>query len=197
MKLFKNNQSGRSMVEMLGVLAIIGVLSVGGIAGYSKAMYKHKINQTIDIVSRALMNVTELTSKPNNSDFQSTDAVKAGVFDGLSCDEEGYCTLPTGYTIDAAYSTIRINLIGNSKSDRIKFCIDVLSHHWESMLPEGIKYISPLTYSGGFTPVYSTADHNMGGYNLSTKLSYGLSDIQDACTKSCDNDIYCYIYIKL
>ena len=26
-------QSGRSMVEMLGVLAIIGVLSVGGIAG--------------------------------------------------------------------------------------------------------------------------------------------------------------------
>ena len=27
------NESGRSMVEMLGVLAIIGVLSVGGIAG--------------------------------------------------------------------------------------------------------------------------------------------------------------------
>jgi len=31
-KLFKKNQSGRSMVEMLGVLAIIGVLSVGGIS---------------------------------------------------------------------------------------------------------------------------------------------------------------------
>ena len=30
----KNEQTGRSMVEMLGVLAIIGVLSVGGIAGY-------------------------------------------------------------------------------------------------------------------------------------------------------------------
>ena len=28
------NQNGRSMIEMLGVLAIIGVLSVGGIAGY-------------------------------------------------------------------------------------------------------------------------------------------------------------------
>lgn len=34
----KNNQIGRSMIEMLGVLAIIAVLSVGGIAGYSKAM---------------------------------------------------------------------------------------------------------------------------------------------------------------
>ena len=29
----KNEQTGRSMVEMLGVLAIIGVLSVGGIEG--------------------------------------------------------------------------------------------------------------------------------------------------------------------
>lgn len=41
-------QTGRSMIEMLGVLAIIGVLSVGGIAGYSQAMTKYKVNRTID-----------------------------------------------------------------------------------------------------------------------------------------------------
>ena len=29
----KQKEKGRSMVEMLGVLAIIGVLSIGGIAG--------------------------------------------------------------------------------------------------------------------------------------------------------------------
>ena len=40
-----NTQSGRSMVEMLGVLAIIGVLSIGAIAGYSKAMFKYKLNK--------------------------------------------------------------------------------------------------------------------------------------------------------
>ena len=40
-------QRGRSMIEMLGVLAIIGVLSVGGIAGYSKAMEKWKVNKLI------------------------------------------------------------------------------------------------------------------------------------------------------
>ena len=38
----KISQCGRSMVEMLGVLAIIGVLSVGAIAGYSSAMTKIK-----------------------------------------------------------------------------------------------------------------------------------------------------------
>ena len=37
--------AGRSMVEMLGVLAIFGVLSVGAIAGYSKAMMKYKLNK--------------------------------------------------------------------------------------------------------------------------------------------------------
>ncbi len=37
--------AGRSMVEMLGVLAIIGVLSVGALSGYSKAMFKYKLNK--------------------------------------------------------------------------------------------------------------------------------------------------------
>lgn len=41
----RNNEFGRSMIEMLGVLAIVGILSVGGIAGFSKAMTKHKLNK--------------------------------------------------------------------------------------------------------------------------------------------------------
>jgi type II secretory pathway pseudopilin PulG len=57
-----SEQSGRSMIEMLGVLAIIGVLSVGGIAGYSKAMMKFKINKTIDLVSQTAANVRTLYS---------------------------------------------------------------------------------------------------------------------------------------
>ena len=43
--------AGRSMVEMLGVLAIIGVLSVGAIAGYSKAMMKYKLNKQAEQIS--------------------------------------------------------------------------------------------------------------------------------------------------
>ncbi len=45
---------GRSMVEMLGVLAIIGVLSVGAIAGYSKAMMKYKLNKQAEQISSIL-----------------------------------------------------------------------------------------------------------------------------------------------
>ena len=45
---------GRSMVEMLGVLAIIGVLSVGAIAGYSKAMMKYKLNKQTEQIGSIL-----------------------------------------------------------------------------------------------------------------------------------------------
>ncbi len=53
----KVNQSGRSMIEMLGVLAIIGVLSVGGIAGYSKAMSKYRTNKVLDQVAMLVTNI--------------------------------------------------------------------------------------------------------------------------------------------
>lgn len=49
-KRIKYLQSGRSMIEMLGVLAIVGVLSAAGIAGYSMAMYQYKTNDLIDKV---------------------------------------------------------------------------------------------------------------------------------------------------
>ncbi|MGN1063206.1 MAG: type II secretion system protein [Alphaproteobacteria bacterium] len=53
-------ESGRTMTEMLGTLAIVGVLSIGGIAGYSYAMDKYRANTTInDINLRAIDLITQ------------------------------------------------------------------------------------------------------------------------------------------
>ena len=52
-------QSGRSMVEMLGVLAIIGVLSIGAIAGYSKAMMKYKLNKQAEQLNQLVNAVSQ------------------------------------------------------------------------------------------------------------------------------------------
>lgn len=48
MKKNYKEQSGRSMIEMLGVLAVIGVLTVGGFSLVSKVSTAHKANVTID-----------------------------------------------------------------------------------------------------------------------------------------------------
>ncbi len=57
---FRFAESGRSMVEMLGVLAVIGVLSIGGIAGYSYGMDKYRANETTNqIMLRAIDLMTQ------------------------------------------------------------------------------------------------------------------------------------------
>lgn len=45
------HETGRSMVEMIGVLAIVGVLSISGIAGYSYAMDRYRANETVRNIS--------------------------------------------------------------------------------------------------------------------------------------------------
>ncbi|MBQ8870955.1 MAG: hypothetical protein IJ019_06235 [Alphaproteobacteria bacterium] len=79
----KYNQIGRSMVEMLGVLAIIGVLSVGGIAGYSKAMEKHKMNSFIESIRELMYSIdTELYQKNIGVGAQLSPAVR--IFEKLN-----------------------------------------------------------------------------------------------------------------
>ena len=53
-------QGGKSMIEMLGVLAIIAVLTVGGIAGYSKAMKKYQANKVVGEIIQVLVKWKEL-----------------------------------------------------------------------------------------------------------------------------------------
>ena len=48
------------MIEMLGVLAIIAVLTVGGIAGYSKAMKKYQANKVVGEIIQVLVKWKEL-----------------------------------------------------------------------------------------------------------------------------------------
>ena len=67
-KNYKRSQKGRSMVEMLGVLAIIGILSVGGLYGYGVAMKKHKANELLHQASMLATTISSqiLTDKPLN-----------------------------------------------------------------------------------------------------------------------------------
>lgn len=71
------------MIEMLGVLAIIGVLSVGGIAGYSKAMTKFKTNKMIDEYNGIVLNLVE--NYPNLlKSYASITSKNAELYDDAS-----------------------------------------------------------------------------------------------------------------
>lgn len=135
----KHNQFGRSMIEMLGVLAIIGVLSVGGIAGYSKAMTKFKINKTIDEVATIVNNIRTLYANQkyiDDLDWMSNETdlqiVKDFIFPAETWvgEENGYFNHALGGSIDvfmdSVYNTFFISLDGLSKET----CTTLAAYDW-------------------------------------------------------------------
>ncbi len=76
----QTNPIGRSMIEMLGVLAIIGVLSVGGIAGYTKAMEKIHVNKIVNMISDISTTIkTAYISQKTYDNFGSDEFIENGI----------------------------------------------------------------------------------------------------------------------
>lgn len=61
-------ETGRSIVEMLGTLAIIGVLSIGGIMGYSYGMNKYHANEVINNVNMRMIDVVSYVMRGSQID---------------------------------------------------------------------------------------------------------------------------------
>lgn len=104
----KQKEQGRSMVEMLGVLAIIGVLSVGGIAGYTMAMNRYKANQVLDLASKlSVMAQTGYASDPDNWNGITDD-----MFNELGMEQYYYDTI-YGKAAGAYETTFSVGLEGD------------------------------------------------------------------------------------
>lgn len=77
----KKNEIGRSMIEMLGVLAITGVLGVSSLGAYSKAMEKYKINKTVSQVSEIVQNTRNAFSFHNSKGYSALDFIVKSMSD--------------------------------------------------------------------------------------------------------------------
>ena len=58
----KNNESGRTMLEMLGVLAIMGVIMLGAISGIGFGIEMYKINATRNEIEEISSGIVDLYS---------------------------------------------------------------------------------------------------------------------------------------
>ncbi len=95
------NESGRSMVEMLGVLAIIGVLSIGGIAGYSMAMNRYRANEALDVANKyaVILYAGYQTAQATGGTFSAPDLEGAGLTtSGKKTQTPGGATITHGST---------------------------------------------------------------------------------------------------
>ena len=158
------NENGRSMVEMLGVLAIIGVLSVGGIAGYSKAMNKYKINKTTDQVSMLVANIRTLfSSQGDYANLSNVNAIKFGVvpndmYDASSGATSGKITNAFGGSVTIKAAQARNGDTAQNEAFIIEYdglsseaCVTVATGDWGSGQASGLVGMAAGTNSIGAT----------------------------------------------
>ena len=143
---YKKLESGRSMIEMLGVLAIIGVLSVGGIAGYSKAMNKFKTNKVADNVSMLVANIKTLYAQQNTyTGLDNENAVKLGVVpEELGTDED----LKNAFSGDVTIAASDSSSADDDRAFTLQFdslskeaCIALATNDWGSGYSSGLIYM--------------------------------------------------------
>ena len=82
-------ENGRSMVEMLGVLAVMGVLSIGGVAGYRYAIDKMNANDIINEVRKRAVTASQqriLGHDINLSEYGDNGRIK-GLYDVVTIND--------------------------------------------------------------------------------------------------------------
>ena len=212
----KSCEFGRSMIEMLGVLAIIGVLSVGGIAGYSKAMMKYKINKMTEeytMLMTGLMEYQESLFKTYTGDLENR-LLSQFVIDAKLVPEtwkfvnkqfitDSLGNKITPYVDTAATGTkftanIHIVPDGINKDSEYAYQLCMaLSHDVVYPLAANMDYISlfiandAITNSNSFM-VYTKSCYGSGFNKVKCLSDMTLSEISTIC-KSCVKKDSCYV----
>ena len=173
--IYKNEQNGRSMVEMLGVLAIIGVLSVGGIAGYSKAMTKFKINKSMDQISMLVANIRTLFSGQRNySGLSNQNAISFGIIPSEM--DGGGQVITNAFAGDVTIGTAEANG-NNDAAFTIKYeglgqeaCVTMATSDWGSGSSSGLVSMNVGNSEADGT-AYSGADLPVSLINAASKCN--------------------------
>ncbi len=209
----KINECGRSMIEMLGVLSIVGILSVGGIAGFSKAMAKYKFDRSLTTYAMFIQDVMKY-QKDWNRAYYSVNENAGGQYNlrsliiqtGLKPDS--WKTSGSLYLIDESNAMHFIDARGNNNiefqynfgdrqiinnSERNRRCVIIIS--------EIIKPLNNLKYITFWRGNVKFGDTILGRHycqeNAICLDNLTLGEIYDQCTACSRNDSSCGIVYTL
>ena len=165
-------QKGRSMIEMLGVLAIVGVLSVGGIAGYSKAMTKLKGNRLIAQVTELVMNIRATYFQQHSiKNISNKLLVEVGIVPGELIQRDG-----SSVTLWHAFAGQIIILPSKSESGKWQ-AFEIYIHHLSGPTCQSLVVMDwGQDPSSGFQGLYIGDDEGEISEPKMLNLSGGVSD---------------------
>ncbi|MCP4392945.1 MAG: hypothetical protein GY804_01555 [Alphaproteobacteria bacterium] len=178
----ESSEDGRSMIEMLGVLAIVGVLSVGGLAGYTMAMERFKATKSIDQIQKLVTNIKTLYESQRDYDGISVATlIQADVLtsDMLNSTNDGGLNVYDG-AIDvlpaSANKTFTVDYAGLPKGA----CSKLATVDWGS----SGSGLTSIRVTGG-----TTEDRTYTWSDAANPLPISLTNALDNCDGLSDNQI--------
>ena len=217
--------TGRSMVEMLGVLAIIGVLSVGAIAGYSKAMFKYKLNKQAESFNSLLNNAIQLypdltrTYALNKFNYTTGPQFVINIFDKMNLIPDGM-SIQNNYIVDIFKNNIWFNYYNGNNGTTNEYLMYVtlastgtsLSSHDKEVCrnmvtvakenSENLAWLEMRSYHGDTssnkTKLFGgLADLFIGNAHKNRLLrNAGVKEIDDFCS-ACDSEDACQLLVYI
>ena len=134
----KNNQLGRSMIEMLGVLSIIGVLSVGGFSMVKKMQNSYDTNKIIEEISNFTSRARVLLREYESGDMNAFLAGAKAYPDGVSASGTSFTgTSDVTYTFAAGSGTVLFELKIGALPEEV--CMQVATADWGTVASSGFK----------------------------------------------------------
>ncbi|MBP5215609.1 MAG: hypothetical protein J6039_03520 [Alphaproteobacteria bacterium] len=133
------SQSGRSMIEMLGVLAIVGILTVGGFSLVTKVNTSNQVNTVIDEISSLALKVRVIARDYPGANGDMTEYVYNGRAypDSLSY---ASTVFTGGSDVDYKvyyYHTNASLFIIQASNLNTEMCMEVLTSNWGSPSTNG------------------------------------------------------------
>lgn len=124
-----NHENGRSMVEMLGVLAIMGIITVGGLTGFKTAMQKLRANAITE-----LMVEMSVVAQTRNRCIKFDDLEDADEYELPNC-VDNIQSDPNGI--------VKITFSNDSECNAIKQIIGTSFGKCKLDIKEGVAYYIP------------------------------------------------------
>ncbi len=152
---------GRSALEMIGVLVIVAILTVGGIAGYSKAIPQYKMYKLADQAAMIITNIrAAFAIKDNYQGLTTTaaiqmgaiskDAVKNGAAYNIYGGQVFLAPAEDGHSVFITFSGLPKNA-----------CVYLATADWAGQVGSGIISIATLTQETQ-AAVSSRPENNIG-----------------------------------
>ena len=133
----KTNEQGRSMIEMLGVLAIIGVLSVGGFSMVNKMQTSYTNNQVLDTAgelatrTRVLMRDYDGAKDTSMNKFLCKGkAVPDALMENVNCENVSEFTGASDVSYKVYYLGDKVTFVVQVQNVTEEMCMAFVTTNW-------------------------------------------------------------------